>query len=494
MMLIVEKNTKGDCMMTTIVNDELISFKELEKKIYSYVCELAREITQQLLESYDKELADTRDKSIYRNKGKRNTTVKTVYGEVEYSRNVYQMKTEEGQKAHIYLLDEAMHMDKIGLISTNLAEKIALTVTESPYRVTADIISSTCGQTISSGGVWNMMQRLGERIDEEELHSVKEMNADQAQGKKIVPVLFEEMDGVWLSIQDEHHKRMKKQEMKVFTMYEGWDSEKEKQKRSTLVEKTMLAGMEKSNEFHEKREACIRKKYNADEIGQRILNGDGGSWIKEPYDSEAIFQLDRYHIYQEILRKISDKRAQKEIRSLFEQEKIEEMLEYIELYATSVESPDEMDKSSKKAMELYQYLNNNKDGLLPYNKRGITIPEPSEGILYKGMGIQETQNCTVITLRMKHRRMRWSVNGANNLAKALYRKENKELIETIDRYTDGLVFTMQMKEIIETLSAAKTPKRDGKGNPYVDRLNRHMPLFDAMQTASRKAFKRAFGY
>lgn len=480
--------------MTTIVNDELISFKELEKKIYSYVCELAREITQQLLESYDKELADTRDKSIYRNKGKRNTTVKTVYGEVEYSRNVYQMKTEEGQKAHIYLLDEAMHMDKIGLISTNLAEKIALTVTESPYRVTADIISSTCGQTISSGGVWNMMQRLGERIDEEELHSVKEMNADQAQGKKIVPVLFEEMDGVWLSIQDEHHKRMKKQEMKVFTMYEGWDSEKEKQKRSTLVEKTMLAGMEKSNEFHEKREACIRKKYNADEIGQRILNGDGGSWIKEPYDSEAIFQLDRYHIYQEILRKISDKRAQKEIRSLFEQEKIEEMLEYIELYATSVESPDEMDKSSKKAMELYQYLNNNKDGLLPYNKRGITIPEPSEGILYKGMGIQETQNCTVITLRMKHRRMRWSVNGANNLAKALYRKENKELIETIDRYTDGLVFTMQMKEIIETLSAAKTPKRDGKGNPYVDRLNRHMPLFDAMQTASRKAFKRAFGY
>lgn len=95
-------------------------------------------------------------------------------------------------------------MDKIGLISTNLAEKIALTVTESPYRVTAEQISSTCGQSISAGGVWNMMQRLGERIDEE------------------------------------------------------------KQNRSTLVNKTMLAGMEKSNDFHAKREACIRKKYAAD--------------------------------------------------------------------------------------------------------------------------------------------------------------------------------------------------------------------------------------
>lgn len=480
--------------MNTIVNEELVSFKELEQKIYSYVCELAREITKQMLESYDEELAGSRDKKMYRGKGKRDTSIKTVYGEVEYSRNVYRTETEDGQAAHVFLLDQAMHMDKIGLISTNLAEKIALTVIESPYRVTADIITSTCGQSISAGGVWNMMQRLGERIDEEELHAVKQMNADQPEGERIIPVLFEEMDGVWLHIQDEHHKKMKKHEMKVFTMYEGWDADKEKPARSTLVEKTMLAGMENSTEFHEKREACIRKKYNADEIGQRILNGDGGSWIKEPYDSEAIFQLDRYHIYQEIMRKIGDKEAQKSIRSLFDEEKIDEMLEYIQIYATSVESPDEKDKSSKKAMELYQYLNNNRDGLLPYNKRGIAIPEPKEGILYKGMGIQETQNCTVITLRMKHRRMRWSINGANNLAKALYRKENKELVKTIDRYTDGLVFTMQMQEIIETLSAAKAPKKDGKGNPYADRFNHHMPLFEAMQTASRKAFKRAFGY
>lgn len=422
-------------MMNTIVNEKLVSFKELEKKIYSYVCELAREITQQMLESYDEELAKSRDKKVYRGKGKRKTSIKTIYGEVEYSRNVYRTETEDGQVAHIFLLDQAMHMDKIGLISTNLAEKIALTVTESPYRVTAEQISSTCGQSISAGGVWNMMQRLGERIDEE----------------------------------------------------------KEKQNRSTLVNKTMLAGMEKSNDFHAKREACIRKKYAADEIGQRILNGDGGSWIKEPYDPDTIFQLDRYHIYQEILRKISNKDAQKEIRRLFDEEKMDEMLEYIQIYATSVASQDENDKSSKKAMELYQYLNN-KDGLLPYDKRGINIPAPEKGILYKGMGIQETQNCTVITLRMKHRRMRWSVNGANNLAKALYRKENRELVETIDRYTDGLVFTMQMQEILETLSAAKAPKKDGKGNPYADRFNHHMPLFEAMQTVSRKAFKRAFGY
>lgn len=71
----------------------------------------------------------------------------------------------------------------------------------------------------------------------------------------------------------------------------------------------------------------------------------------------------------------------------------------------------------------------------------------------------------VITLQMKHQRMRWSVKGANNLAKTLYRKENWELVETMDRYSDTLVLTMQIQEIKDALSAAKAPKRDGKGNP-----------------------------
>ena len=211
-----------------------------------------------------------------------------------------------------------------------------------------------------------MMQRLGERIDEEEQYAVKEMHAERAQGEKVIPVLFEEMDGIWLHMQDSSHKRMKKQEMKVFTMYEGWD--KEQKKRSSLVEKTMLAGMESSQIFHEKREALIEKKYNADEIQQRILNGDGGSWIRETYDPDAIFRLDRYHIYQEILRKISDCDAQR------------------------------------------------------------------KGILYKNMGVQESQNCTAITMRIKHRRMRWSDLSCTNERNCRDIKcSNKRIQENIPR-------------------------------------------------------------
>ena len=477
-------------MMESIVEEKLISFKEVEQKVFRYACELAREITRSILEKYDLELMKQRDKSKYRNKGLKGTSIKTVFGEVEYSRRIYQTVLNTGEKAFVFLLDEAMQMDKIGLISSNLASKLAMTITEAPYRVTAETISSICGQSISHTGVWNFVQKLGEKICIEEDADVKLMKADKTKGEKIIPVLFEEMDGVWLRMQRPDHKKAPKQEMKVFTMYEGWDAEAEKAKRSTLVGKAMLAGMEGGREFHEKREAFIRSRYAAEEIKQRILNGDGGKWIKEEYDPDVIFQLDRFHIYKEIRRQIRSKEAQAAIRELLDKEQTEEMLSYILTYADSVDS-DEDNKESSNARKLYEYLNNNKDGLLPYHKRGIDIPSPREGILHKEMGVQENENCTLITMRMKHRRMRWG-SGANNLAKVMYRKENRELVETIDRYGDGLVTTVYLGEILETLSAAKAPQRDGKGDAYLDILNMHMPLRDAAMTVSRKAFLKVF--
>ena len=426
-------------MTNAIVKENKISFKTLEKKIFEEVCKLAREHAKIILENYDDILSKERDTSKYRNKGKRKTSIRTVYGDVEYERRVYQTRLRDGTKAHVYLLDEQMGMEKIGLISTNLAEKIANSVTELPYRASAEMLSSSTGQTISAGGVWNISQKIGQRITSEEDLDVKKMKAGIPVGKREIGVLFEEMDG--------------------------------------------------SSEFHNKREAVIQKKYNPDEIGRRILNGDGGSWIKEPYDDEAVFQLDRYHIYQEILRKINSKAVQKDIRRLFDSEKIEEMFDYIREYVRVSKGEDESDKTCKKAEELYTYLYNNREGLLPYYKRGIKLPEPVEGIIYKNMGIQETQNCTLITLRMKHRRKRWSESGADNLAKLLCRKENKDLIETVERYSGELIFDESQSEIKEPLSVSKSPSRDGKGLPYMEVGRESLPLTGTPLTAGRKALR-----
>ncbi len=108
-------------MMKTIVEESQVIFKELEKKIFAYVCEAAVEMTRIILEDCDKELHADRDQSRYRDKGRRSTTIKT--GDVTYASHVYQTKDEEGRGLFVYLLDKAVRMDKIRLISTNLVEK-----------------------------------------------------------------------------------------------------------------------------------------------------------------------------------------------------------------------------------------------------------------------------------------------------------------------------------------------------------------------------------
>ena len=161
-------------------------------------------------------------------------------------------------------------------------------------------------------------------------------------------------------------------------------------------------------------------------------------------------------------RKINkDKEVQTDVEALFEAEMIDEVFEYLEMYINSVETDDEKDTRAKKAKELYQYLGNNREGLIAYQNRGIELPELKNGLSYGAMGVQENQNCTVITMRMKGNRRRWSENGANNMAKLLYRKENGELNKTVNRYNETLIFKEGMREIIEILSAAKAAKKDG---------------------------------
>ena len=474
--------------MGNIVNDKKETFKELEQEIYLIACNTAVEITKEILEQRDQEIFGERDKKKYVSEGLKKTSIKTVYGTVEYTRRGYRTVLENGSIARIYLLDQELGIKKIGMISENLADKIADAATESSYRVAAENVSEMTGNSISAQGAWGLMQRIGERVIKEEEHAVNQMNTDRSEGEKALPVLFEEMDGVWIRQQGRHHEKKPKQEVKVAVTYEGWEAGKGK--RNALVGKDVIAGIEDSKTFHEKREAQIRRKYDADEIGQRVMNGDGGSWICEPNDPEAVIQLDPFHVHKEIRRCIADKEAQTAIEELLSAKKTDEMLEYIQIYANSVDSDEPGNNTAKKARELLKYLSNNKDYLIPWQERGIKIPEAPEGVTYKNMGVQENQNCTVITLRMKHHRMRWSASGGNNMVKALYRKENKELHETISRYSRELIFADQITGIIEILSAAKAPKKDGKGSSYVEAFRGHIPMLDAMLTESRKWFRR----
>lgn len=472
-----------------ILNKEQLTFKEIEQTIYALCCQAARELTVELLRIIDERLHNERDKAEYRDKGLRQTTIKTVYGEVEYSRHVYITKTEEGKNATVYLLNQELGMDTVGFISTNLAGIILDTVADVAFRKTATHVSSTTGQVISHSGVWNVVQALGEKLAKEEQTLINEFHEEQPRGEKATPVLFEEMDGVWLKCQGEGGKKAPGMEVKVGTMYEGWRTDTGK--RSTLSGKTVLASIGKSEIFHEKWEAKIQSIYDPEKIGLRIFNGDGGSWVHDEYDAGAVEQFDRFHVIRPIRSKTSHDKARKEMLELLRADKIDELVEYAEIYYNSICTEEETEEE-KAALELKEFLENNKDKLAGYKARGIDIPEPSEGIAYKNMGVQENQNCTVITLRMKGKRRRWAQKSAANMVRLLYYRENKELQDAVDRYTDGLVWVEPIKEMLnKPLSAAAVAMVDGKGNNrYVDIMNVHLPILDSSNPRTVKVFKR----
>ena len=450
-------------MMSLMIMENGVTFKELEKKIYAWICQIGREFTKEFLERYDRMLMESRDKKKYRNKGTRQTTVKTVYGEVTYQRTVYEVMEEDGTRRFVYLLDETLELTNVGLISTNMAELLVKGITELSYRECASKVSEMTGQTISAMGVWNVIQALGEKICEEEKELTEDYKKGHLKGEKEVPVLFEEADGVYIKLQgkDRKNARQDKAEMKIGIAYDGW--RKTGPNRYALENKVVVAGFSKAKEFHEYREAAIGRMFNLDEVSQRILNADGASWIKKVKDKSTCFQLDPFHRNKAVKEKIRHPKACRDILELLQTEKIEEVFRYLELYRNSLCEEGEI----QDVEDLIRYYENNRKGLVPYQSQGLELPENPDGLEYRNMGTMENHVWSVLAKRMKHGHRSWSRRGGNHLAKILAKKCSGKLYEVTERLRRPVFEEEKVEELYgEILMSAKAPKKDGKGYEY----------------------------
>jgi len=449
-------------MLEKILSGKEINFNQLEKEIFKIGCEYAQKITVQLLSIIDDKIAKSRDRSEYRHKGKRKTTLKTLMGEVEFERVIYETQNEEGEKAYVFLLDEVMKLETFGKVSTNLAFKIAENACISSFRNSAKNVTDMTGQSISHGGVWNIVQSLGEKIKEVENEYAKIAADGQIIGQKETKILFEEADGVWINIQGKDRpKKGRKLEMKVAVAYDGW--EKRAKNRYELRNKIAIAGFEGSKEFQKRKEGVISSVFNTDEITIRILNGDGAGWIKTGLlDDTVHYQLDPFHLNREILRKIKNKEQKDAIIRILSEKRVEDGLIYLKAIAEMAED----EKNKEKLTELHQYLSNNKEGLIPYKERNLKLPPAPEGVEYRQLGTMEHHICDIIAQRMKHRKASWSIKGSENLGKILTQKVCKTLYEKITNLSTIILPERYTQEICQIISAAKTPTKDGKGYRY----------------------------
>lgn len=464
-----------------ILTEKEINIKSLEKYFYDYACKLAAEAFKNCLQELDVELMKSRDKELLRHKGYRKTCIKTLMGEVEYSRAVYQVMNSSSEKKFVYLLDEYVGFENIGFISANLVERIADNICETSYGQTAKNISSLTGQTISHQGVWNVVQKLGTQIEAKENRYIELNKEHKLHGEREIAILFEEADGVFVKKQKRYrHNGNNAFELKIAIAHEGW--RETAPNRSELANKTVVCDIASGTEFNKRKEAVLSSKYNTDEINMRIFNSDGGGWIKKlhDYNDEAYFQLDPFHLQKAIRSSDVGGDYLKQASTMLRENKIDELFEYLDAVANSLESKN----AEERVRRLIGYLRYNRNGLIPYLKRGLNLPKLPEGLVYKGMGNGEHNMFLVVAKRMKHRGASFSPQGGLKLCKLLCHKVSNTLTKTIESLTTfAIPERLQKPTTKPLLSASKAPKKDGKG---YEGKHTSMPFADYALSNGRK--------
>lgn len=441
------------------IAENRVGFKSLEEKVFAYVCKCGREIIKEILESYDEELRESRDKKEYRNKGKRRRTIKTVMGEVEFERNVYETATDEGENRYEYLLDKELGLSRSGFFSELMSELIAKRCCESSYRNAAQAVSEQTGQILSHTAAWNVVQTLGEEIDKQETHNATLAKAHRGVGILESKVLFEEQDGIWLKLQGVARKKYgSSKEMKLAIAYDG--AIETAKGRYNLSNKVACANFEGVNEFVKRKEGVIASTYNVDEIESRVLNGDGAEWIKKSIaDEDTHFQLDPFHRNKAIYTNVKDKRKRAVLFELLRNGRVDDVFSCIEGYINCSEDEEEI----KGLQVLRTYFASNRTGLITIEDRDLDLPKGDTTKGYRHLGCMESNIFSIIGNRMKGRRGCWSIEGGNNLARLLCLKMTGKLSEKIGAINAACLPEKYAEEQTVILSAAQIPLRVGKG-------------------------------
>ena len=452
-------------MFDQIITSEEVKFNELEKKVFKFVCFFGCLIIKLLLESYDRKLMNARDTKKYRHKGLRGTSVNTVMGEVKFRRVMYEIE-EDGVTKTVYLLDEKLHINIEGKVSSNLVEKVieVVPITDS-YRKAETVINETTNTSLSHEKIRSMIIKIGDKITNKEKEERKLFDKKQlVAGLKEITALFEEADGIWINLQGkdrqerleknkkkaekenkEFNSKMKiKTELKLHVMYEGW---KKDDPRHSLVNKQYIAGIMKPKEIAKLRDAKVFGQYDESKIKLRVTNGDGAKWTKGITAKEGIYQKDQFHIMQEIVRDVP-----KEYRNI-----IVELInkkEYDKIKAAINGLKNELGgeyKEIKKLNKLESYLSND----LARYQDVVQVPEAPEGMEYRNMGTQESQIFSKLKKRFCSGRKAFGIHGANALSKVCVLSEKFKIDDLEELIPIDTSVEDWIKEIEKEVSKTK---------------------------------------
>jgi len=398
--------------------DNSLDGNKLEEIILQTSRDHGCRMMEKMLGIIDEALMKTRDKEL-KLVGLKHKLLNTRMGEVILNRRYY--KDREGN--YHYLLDKHMGWEKHQRSSCGYMQEALAQGSQQSYRRAKEELAKQTGSLISHETVRTWVGKVGSEINQaqsEQAFAVFELG-ETIEPSKEVERLFLEADGKWLSVRNKDG--VKKEEMKLGVLYEGWEPRYANGKQDTfkLSGKYAFGGMYSAEEFRA-RLACLgESKAGLSKAKQIFWGGDGASWCKAGVKDypQAIYHLCPFHMHREVRRTFGiDNRTAKGLQQLLYESDHQKVRAFLDNCLWG--APEQ---ARKKRLRLRKYILNNWDGILGWRKVRQALGAVAHGYL----GAIEGNVDKLLVRRFTDRGACWSRSGAHNLALVRLAWTNQEL-------------------------------------------------------------------
>jgi hypothetical protein len=423
--ILMETPWMQDRRASTLISSVLsfgLSFKALEKELFTIARNLCLEMLSQLLEVVDNAILYSAERTGWKVIEIRERTIETSLGVLTFSRRYYKKRTISGSYAYTFLLDEILGLPQ-GNISPRVIEMSVSLAAEQTYRKAEETLKATLGVDISHETIRQAVQIAGAHLKKWD-----EPTGLDNTGMREVPLLIIEADGVILHQQrrgrkKKNTKKERKFELKTAVIYEGW--EKAPHGRAKLVNPTYFVHGGDGEQFWLALERHLSRTYNLNGCQRIIIAGDGALWVREGADLlEAEYQYCRFHLKRDLIKIFN--------RNSLKRKQVEKILKsgdgeaFNKLIDDLLQKEDDIAK--KRELESFKNLTNNVwEGITDWRERQKPVPAEA-----RGLGVIEPGVGHTISRRFKHQGAAWSIAGADNLAHVRCAKRNGNLFELLD--------------------------------------------------------------
>jgi Uncharacterised protein family (UPF0236) len=372
-----------------------VPIEAVEESIHTLTVGLGQQVLHGVIQVLDDRIALTVP-SEWHNVGTEVRWMVSSLGAVRYKRRVYQ----DEQRRRRAPVDDVFGLVRYGRMSGRVQEMGAFLASSETYRLAADQLSYLTRTAISPSAVQRMVWSVGNRIadgEEAERRRVFEGGEQLEGGKIAAAVLYGESDGVWVHLQREARHST---EVRVATLCTG--RKRVGKDRFRLENKLCMTAIGLNSEAWQ--EHILREAHLAYDLSQtRILisGGDGNQWVRHTFERMDLpqqFVLDRFHLQRAARRAYQDRGQARRVVTRLRQEGFDAVAPELQQHLQQAEG-----NQHKLLLEFYQYVHNNRDGLLDLEYRACSLPACLGGI--------EGNVDKLVVHRMKGRGCSWRLPG-----------------------------------------------------------------------------------